>query len=215
MQSLPSTVIFCHTNCYKKYTNKINLSSVNQDPSKACDPVSDTYSPSLESSWEPPGPQYHLDRSLCLFSQKKKKKKKQVKDCKDLIDVSTYDACPAIKNAAESRCDNAMIVNIRGVDLIAAEAKHRSAFPANYVSKTNLKFHHFEEEDKEEEDVYAQAFQQLVEEMYPNIAAQLEGLWHGVFVFTIPDNPGKEWCLKFLQGCRSEKQKRRLQHHFN
>ena len=69
-----------------------------------------------------------------------------------------------------------MIVNIRGVDLIAAEAKHRSAFRANYVSKTNLKFHHFEEEDKEEEDVYAQAFQQLVEEMYPNIAAQLEGL---------------------------------------
>ena len=109
-QSLPSTKSFWHANHFKTYTSKRNLSFVKQDPSKACDPVSDTCSPSLESR-SSRSTVSSLDWSLCLFCQKKRKEKKRKhRGCKDLINVFTYDACQAIKNASENRCDNAMIL---------------------------------------------------------------------------------------------------------
>ena len=72
MQSLPSTNSFSHANYYKTYTSKRNLSFVKQDPSKACDPVSDTCSPSLGSR-SSRSTVSSVDWSLCVFCQKKRK----------------------------------------------------------------------------------------------------------------------------------------------
>ena len=44
-----------------------------------------------------------------------------------LTHVSRFDACQTIDSAAEARGDTGLITNIRGLDLIAAEAKYHSA----------------------------------------------------------------------------------------
>jgi hypothetical protein len=85
-----------------------------------------------------------------LFCQRAKHK-----GCKALVNVSSFDACKSILEAAEARGDNAMILNIQGIDLIAAEAKYHSACRASYVSKS--KHQAFKEENDVEECAYAQA----------------------------------------------------------
>ena len=198
--------MFWHANCYKTYTSKRNLSFVNPGQSKIHDPVSTPNLTSLETRFSRSAVS-SIDWSLCMFCQKTKHK-----GCKSLLSVCTYDACQTIKNAATSRCDNAMILNIRDVDLIAVEAKYHSACRANYVSKSNLKFLEFKEEGKEEEDVYVQAFDCLVDEVTPNISAGK--VYDMVSLLSkyqeILQGNGIETSSKY----RREKLKRRLQHHF-
>ena len=205
LDSLPSSDILWHSNCYKCYTSKRNLSFVKQHSRSNVSEEMDPESTSVETR-SSRSTVSSIDWSLCLFCQKKKHK-----GCKDLINVCTFDACEAIKNAAESRGDHKMIVNIGDVDLIAAEAKYHGACRANYVSKSNLKFHQFKEEGKEE-DAYAHAFQQLVEEISPNISAgkayDMVSLLSSYQLILERSN------VSTSASYRSEKLKRRLQHHF-
>ena len=142
VESLPSNDILWHSNCYKYYTSKRNLSFVLQHSrSIACDETDpESSSVEIRSSRSTVS---SLDWLLCLFCQKKKNK-----GGKDLINVCTLDACQAIKNAASGRGDHKMIINIGNVNLVAAEAKYHSTCHANYVSKSNLKLHQFKEEGK-------------------------------------------------------------------
>ena len=68
--------------------------------------------------------------------------------------VSSFDACQTIISAAEARGDTGLLTNIRGLDLIAAEAKYHSACRARYVSKSNLKHQVFKDGNPNEECIY-------------------------------------------------------------
>jgi hypothetical protein len=59
---------------------------------------------------------------LCLFCQKLKHK-----GIKTLINASSFDASQSITAAAEARGDHTLLANIRGLDLIAAEAITRNS----------------------------------------------------------------------------------------
>ena len=56
------------------------------------------------------------------------------------MNVSTFDSCIAIEEAARRRSDESMLLKISGVDLIAAEAKYHKHRRCHYVSKSNLTF---------------------------------------------------------------------------
>ena len=75
------------------------------------------------------------------------------------MNVSTFDSCIAIEEAARRRSDESVLLKISGVDLIAAEAKYHKHCHSQYVSKSKLVFADFRVDG--EEDVYTQAFQKL------------------------------------------------------
>ena len=206
IQSLSTMDILWHASCYKTYTSKRNLSFIKPSSSNTCDPVSDTFSPSTETR-SSRSQVCSLDWSLCLFCQKKKHK-----GCKTLNNVTSFDACESIRIAAEARCDSAMILNIRDVDLIAAEAKYHSTCRANYVSRSNLKFYDFKEESKREESVYAEAFQELVQEIAPGISTCKA--YDMLFLLTRYQSILTSKGVTSSDSYRSEKLKKRLQHHF-
>ena len=56
---------------------------------------------------------------ICIFCQKKK-----YKGVKELISVASFGSCQAIVDAAIARDDQRLLLNVKGVDLIAKEAKH-------------------------------------------------------------------------------------------
>ena len=99
-----------------------------------------------------------IDWSVCLFCQKAKRK-----GSKALVNVSSFDSCKSIVEAAEARGDDAFLISIRDVDLIAADAKYHSACRASYVSKTNLKHETHNEENTTKECKYEEAFQDLLD----------------------------------------------------
>lgn len=142
--------------CYKSYTRKRNLAFVNE-ADKSCI-ESNPKSGSANGERTSRSKTEVVDWSLCLFCQKVKHKGGKV-----LINVSCFDASDSIRAASEARGDNAMIRNIQGVNLIAAQAKYHSTCHASYVSKSNLKHQAFHEENEVEECVFAQAFQNLWE----------------------------------------------------
>lgn len=148
-----------------------------------------------------------IDWSLCLFCQKVKRK-----GVKTLLNVASFEAGYAIVNAARTRCDHVMLLNIEGVDLIASEAKYHSACRANYVSKTNLKYVSYKEESEEDECIYSAAFDTYIKEI-------ALGLSKGkIFDMNFLLDGYKE-ALK-LKGCtsssiyRSSKLKKRMLSHF-
>ena len=85
------------------------------------------------------------DWSICIpvFCQKKK-----YKGVKELISVASSDSCHAIVDAAIARDDQQLLLNIKGVNLIAKEAKYHGKYRSNFVSKTNLKCLSFKEDNK-------------------------------------------------------------------
>ena len=85
------------------------------------------------------------DWSICIFCQKKK-----YKGVKELISVASFDSCQAIVHAAIARDDQRLLLNIKGVDLIAKEAKYHGKCRSKYVSKTNLKCLSYKEDNEEE-----------------------------------------------------------------
>ena len=101
-----------------------------------------------------------VDWSLCILCQKKK-----YKGVKELISVASFDSCQAIVDAAIARDDQRLLLNIKGVDLIAKEAKYHGKYRSKYVSKTNLKCLSYKEENKEEACVSSAAFAMLVNEI--------------------------------------------------
>ena len=75
--------------------------------------------------------------------------KKKYKGVKELISVGSFDSCQAIVDAAIARDDQRLLLNIKGVDLIAEEAKYHEKCRSKYVSNTNLKCLSYKEDNKE------------------------------------------------------------------
>ena len=126
------------------------------------------------------------------------------------MNVSTFDSCKAIEEAARRRSDESMLLKISGVDLIAAEAKYHKHCRSQYVSKSNLMFVDFRVDG--EEDVYTQAFQNLREDIKPQLESGV-----ALDMKTLLDS--YQGILQHL-GCntaksyKSERLKRRLQQSF-
>ena len=85
-----------------------------------------------------------VDWSICIFCQKKK-----YKGVKELISVGSFDSCQAIVDVAIAHDDQRLLLNIKGVDLIAEEAKYHGKCRSKYVSNTNLKCLSYKEDNKE------------------------------------------------------------------
>lgn len=64
-----------------------------------------------------------INWSLSIICQKSKQK-----GVKTLTHVSSFDACQTIISTAEAIGDTGLLTNIRGLDVIAAEAKYQSTF---------------------------------------------------------------------------------------
>ncbi|CAH3184664.1 unnamed protein product [Porites lobata] len=126
------------------------------------------------------------------------------------MNFSTFDSCKAIEEAARRRSDESMLLKFSGVYLIAAEARYHKHCRSQYVSKSNLMFVDFRVDG--EEDVYTQAFQNLREEIKPQLESGV-----ALDMKTLLDS-----YLGVLQhlGCntaksyKSERLKRRLQQSF-
>ena len=146
-----------------------------------------------------------VDWSLCVFCQQKKSK-----GTTKLMNVSIFDSCKAIEEAARRRSDESMLLKISGVDLIAVEAKYHKHCRSQYVSKSNLMFVDFRVDG--EEDVYTQAFQNLREDIKPQLESGV-----ALDMKTLFDS--YQGILQHL-GCntaksyKSERLKRRLQQSF-
>ena len=78
-------------------------------------------------------------------------------------------------DAAIARDDQPLLINIKGVDMIAKEAKYHGKCRSKYVSKTNLKYQGYKEDNEEEECIYSAAFALLVDEITPITPALSEG----------------------------------------
>ena len=80
-----------------------------------------------------------IDWASCLFCKKKTHKK-----VKEMVTATTFEACRSIRQAAEGKGDdNMLLVLPANNDLIAAEAKYHKACYATYVSTSNIKFKAF------------------------------------------------------------------------
>ncbi|CAH3155351.1 unnamed protein product, partial [Pocillopora meandrina] len=76
-----------------------------------------------------------VDWSICIFCQKKK-----YKGVKELISVASFDSCQAIVDAAIACDDQRLLLNIKGVDLIAKEAKYHGKCRSKYVRRAEENF---------------------------------------------------------------------------
>ena len=90
---------------------------------------------------------------MCIFCQKPKHK-----GVKTLTHESSFDACQTIISAAEARGDTGPQTIIRGLHLIATEAKYHSTCQASYVSKSTLEHQLFTKEKTNEERIYEKSF---------------------------------------------------------
>ena len=144
-ENLEALDVVWHGKCFQSYTSKRNLSFIKPLP----------FAESQERH-------VAVDWSVCLFCQQKKSK-----GTTKLMNVSTFDSCKAIEEAARRRSDESMLFKISGVDLIAVEAKYHKHCRSQYVSKSNLMFADFRVDG--EEDVYTQAFQKLRQDIKPQL----------------------------------------------
>ena len=154
-ENLEALDVVWHGKCFQSYTSKRNLSFIKPLP----------FAESQERHVDRPSSRSQVnavDWSLCLFCQQKKSK-----GTTKLMNVSTFDSCIAIEEAARRRSDESVLLKISGVDLIAAEAKYHKHCRSQYVSKSNLMFADFRVDG--EEDVYTQAFQKLRQDIKPQL----------------------------------------------
>ena len=147
-----------------------------------------------------------VDWSICIFCQKKK-----YKGVKELISVASFDSCQAIVDAAIARDDQRLLLNIKGVDLIAKEAKYHGKCRSKYVSKTNLKCLSYKEDNEEEECMYSAAFAMLVDEITPGLSeGKIYDMSHLLDRYKQVLEVKGISCTNY----RSEKLKRRMRGHF-
>lgn len=93
-------------------------------------------------------------------------KAKKSKGLVKLFNVTTFDSCKTIEDAARARNDEEMLLNINGIDLIAVEAKYHKHCRSQYVSKSNLRY---VDSIKGEENIYTKAFNKLANNLWPDI----------------------------------------------
>ena len=137
--------------------------------------------------------------------------KKKYKRVKELIIVASFDSCQAIVDAAIARDDQRLLLNIKGVDLIAKEAKYHGKCRSKYVSKTNLKCLSYKKDNEEEECVYSAAFAMLVDEITPRLSeGKIYDMSHLLDRYKQVLEVKGISCSNY----RSEKLKRRMRGHF-
>ena len=144
--------------------------------------------------------------SLCIFCQKSKHKGVNT------LRVSSFDACQTIIFAAEARGYTGLLTNIRGLDLIAAEAKYHSPCRARYVSKSNLKHQVFKDGNPNEECIYNKSFKELLTEIDSEITA---GKVYEISCLLARYKEILSLNGILSQSYRSEKLKKRLINHFS
>ena len=137
--------------------------------------------------------------------------KKKYRGVKELITVASFDSCQAIVDAAIARDDQRLLLNIKGVDLIAKEAKYHGKCRSKYVSKTNLKCLSYKEDNEEEECVYSAVFAMLVDEITPRLSeGKIYDMSHLLDRYKQVLEVKGISCSNY----RSEKLKRRMRGHF-
>ena len=114
-------------------------------------------------------------------------------------------------DAAVARDDQPLLINIKGVEMIAKDAKYHGKCRSKYVSKTNLKYEGYKEDNEEEEYIYSAAFALLVDEITPALS---EG--HIYDMSYLLDRYKQVLVVKRVSCStyRSEKLKRRMRNHF-
>lgn len=161
-----------HHSCYATCTSVTNLRHVQRRKSPSFltpENVTDETTPDSCASGATPRLSRSqipsIDWSNCLFCKKKTHKK-----VKDMVTTATFEACRSIRQAAEVKGDDDMLLVLpANNDLIAAEAKYHKACYATYVSSSNIKFKAFRE--GKDEDAYATAFSELAAEITSDIKA--------------------------------------------
>ncbi|KAK3746850.1 hypothetical protein QZH41_000039 [Actinostola sp. cb2023] len=105
-----------------------------------------------------------IDFTRCFICRNKTYKK-----VKELINVSTFEACESVNKAAENKEDDDMLHVLRSInnDLIAAEAKYHKNCFALYVSKKALKSQTASTEQSESR--YEAAFQEIRDVIRPGL----------------------------------------------
>lgn len=119
---LKSLDVLWHNSCYACYTSEHNLQSLATDEAK------EVNSSKFQQR------RVSFDWTKCLFCRNASRKG----DLK-LINIATFDACNTIRLAAETRCDEELLLVISvNYDMIAVEGKYHKSCHATYVSKKNL-----------------------------------------------------------------------------
>lgn len=160
LERLSDFQVVWHGKCFQSYTSKRNLSFVRSMSSSS---PSTSEPNEMNESTERRMSRSKVcqtDWNLCMFCQKKKHR-----GIKEMCQVCTLDACKTIQNAADLRGDEEMLIRIKDIDLIAAEAKYHKSCHSQYVSKTNLKHQLFKEVSMQDESLYSKAFQTLAGEI--------------------------------------------------
>ena len=117
--------VLWHSSCYETYTSKHNLQYCLSQPLSDDHQEPRTRHTSISFDW-----------SKCIFCKNSTRKKE-----KQLLRISTFEACNNIKQSAEAREDTDLlsILNSVNYDLIEAEGKYHKSCHASYTSKVNVK----------------------------------------------------------------------------
>lgn len=155
LDSLSSSSVQWHSNCYAKWTSKENLRYKQQISLS-----STTLSVSAGTSGVSRGQCPTTDWTKCLFCKRQTHKK-----VKEMFRVSTFQACETIMQAAIAKGDDDLLRVTRAVnnDLIAAEARYHKSCHASYVSKANLMSAAFHEGGQE--TTYNAVFRELADQI--------------------------------------------------
>jgi len=145
--------VFWHSTCYASYTSQQNIryakgdQQIDMSRKEREDERSESF-PTRSSR----SSVLSIDWSKCLFCHNKTYKKVAV-----MYNVSTFEACHRIRNAAEVKGDEQLLHCLRSVnyDLIAADAKYHKDCLSSYVSKSNLQHQRF---PSSKDTVYEEAF---------------------------------------------------------
>ena len=147
--------VLWHSSCYETYTSRHNLQYCLSRP------LSDDHH-------QEPRTRHTLisfDWSKCIFCKNATRKKE-----KQLLRISTFEACNSIKQSAVAREDTELlsILNSVNYDLIASEGRYHKSCHASYTSKVNIKRKR-ESATPREENIFDEAFHQLLQVITPEI----------------------------------------------
>ena len=140
--------VLCHSSCYETYTSKHNLQYCLSQP--------------LSDDHQEPRTHHTLitfDWSKCIFCKNSTHKKE-----KQLLRISTFEACNNIKQSAEARKDTNLLSILYSVnyDLIAFEGRYHKSCHTSYTSKVNIK-QKWKSATPREENIFDEAFNRLLQ----------------------------------------------------
>ena len=167
LEDLDKEDVYWHSSCYSSYTGNQNIRYAisNTDPSivehVSCEGNQQEREETLARVSR--STTTAIDWSRCRFCRNKTHRKVAT-----MYNVSTFEACESIKNAADAKGDESMLHCLLSVndDLIAAEAKYHKDCFSSYVSKSNLKHQGFGDNIS----AHDAAFKDLVRSITPGIS---------------------------------------------